>query len=242
MLGLSLALLTTACAGFDIDVSLSEEGSGVRSEETLDLDLSDVDSVEASGVWDVAIEVVDAAAGQDSTITIVLDDNFVDYTDIKVDGSALHIGFNRGNIDPDITPTATVTLSSLAKLEADGATSVAVRGNVSNLASIDVSGASSVEVVSLEVDALDIDIDGASDLFITGTATSGTIDMNGASSSNLSGLTWTTVDIDVNGSGDLLLTATGSVSGKAEGASDVVIEGGAAVSVSSSGASDVESN
>ncbi len=234
----AIALMASACGSINISVGIAEDGSGVRSEETLDLDLSDIDSVEVSDIWDVEITVDD----QDPSVAIVLDDNFADYTDVKVDGSVLRIGFTRGNLDPNITPTATVTVPTLVSLEAGGATSVVVEGDVTDLIDIQVEGASTVEVASLEVDTLDIELEGAADILITGAARRGNIDMNGSSSAHLSGLTWSTVDIDLNGASDLLLTATDSVSGKAEGSSDVTVGGGAAIDVSTSGASDVRSN
>ncbi len=237
-----LALAAAACGSFDIDVSISEDGSGVRSEQALDLDLSGVDSVEVSGIWDADVIIGEGAdGGQSASVDIVLDDNFTKYTDIKVDGSVLQIEFDRGNLSPEITPTATIHLPNVERIEVDGAASAAVRGDVTTLANISLSGASEINVSDLDVGSLTIDLDGASEVSASGTADTGTINMDGSSSAQLSGLTWMTVDIDLNGSSDLQLTATDRVSGEANGASDVKIAGGAAVDVSSSGASTISS-
>lgn len=235
----AVAVLTSACgSGFDVNVSFGEEGSGTRFEEVVDLDLSGVDEVEVEGIWSVDLEVTDE---DNAAVEIVLDDNFEEYLDIRVDGSVLRIAFERGNLDPTIKPVASVRLPKVEKVDVQGAASLAMRGDVTTLADIKVEGASDVSISDLDVSTLKLSVKGASNASISGQATKGTFDLEGASSASLYALTLETANVSVEGASDLQLTVTEQLTGKAEGASSVSVDGGAKIDASSSGASSIES-
>ena len=210
------ALFLSACDGINIRSLDAEDGSGVP--ETTSFDFDDFSEIEVGGVFDVTVTVADGPP----TVEVTVDDNFVDDLDVRVSGDRLRIGFDGGNYDPDVQPTAVVTVESLEEIE--------------------VSGASAMTVTDVDSERLSVEASGASEVVISGETTTLSVEASGASDADFSQLTTSTATVEASGASDVEIGAADRVDGDLSGASTLVAPAGAAGSIDTSGASNVKRN
>lgn len=219
LLPLLLALvLSLACTVSGISFPTGDSITGSGDVVELDQDFSDFDSLEIRSAFDV-----DVNQGDEFSVVVRIDDNLVDYLDLRQTGDEVKIGLEDRNYNYDaITLEAEVTLPVLSAIDLSGASRAVLDGLSSNS------------------DFL-ADISGASRLLGEISAGDCRFDVSGAGSADLSG-SGSSLDIDASGgsSVDLADFAVGDASVRASGASTVVVNVNGALDVNASSASRVE--
>lgn len=176
-------------------------------------------------------------------VAVTVDDNLVEYLDVRVDGDTLRIqlkpvlslGFR------NTTLRAEVTLPSLAGLDLSGATRTQLSGFTnSEQLDVEISGASQLRGNVTVSGATTIRASGASTLELTGSSASLNANASGASTVRLQDFPTGDARVDVSGASNITVNAKGRITGEASGASSVKYTGNpASVLVDTSGASSV---
>ncbi|MEM7274873.1 MAG: head GIN domain-containing protein [Actinomycetota bacterium] len=230
VIAIAAGLATTACtATFDFGT----DGSGVA--ETITFDLADFDQVEVGGVFDVDITVQDGP----QSVELTVDDNLVDRIEATVDDGRLRLDISDGSTNFDIGPTVTISVPSLAAIDAGGASDVTIEGLDSDRFELALDGASDL-VVDGRAGRLVAEVSGASKLTASGTTDTVTLDVDGAAGADLTQLTAEEVELAVSGAASVELGTVDTVIGEASGASSVAIDEADTVAVSTSGVASVE--
>lgn len=168
-----------------------------------------------------------------------------DHIKTVVEGGVLKItyenvgdGFKMGNRKLK----AYVSIKTLVKLSASGASDVVVSGRLTgDELSIDMNGASDFKG-SIEYKKLDIKLSGASDANITGTVQELIVDVNGASDLKAYELRTDNCVVDASGASDVKITVNKELKARASGASGIYYRGdGVIKDIKSSGASTISS-
>jgi hypothetical protein len=203
----------------------------------LDKELAGFDRVDVSHAFTVEIK-----QGESFAVTLTVDENVIDYLDVRKAGSTLVIGLQptltstRGNI----TMEASVTMPELRGLELSGATGGKVTGFESDAKlDINVSGASDLrgDIVAGDVD---VDASGASDVRLDGSGEDLYIDASGASTVDLESFSVTDARVNLSGASKVTVDASGTLDVDASGASNVYYVGEPTLrSIDTSGASSV---
>ena len=226
-----LALLAaTGC----IDGINRIDGSGVALTTSYQVD--GFDEIEIGGAFSAEVTVRDGEPG----VEITVDDNLEDRVEVEVRGDRLHIGFDAGNYDFDVVPTAVITVASLEALGVSGASRATVDGLQASAFDLEASGASQAEVDGSVTADLRLEGSGASTITFRGSAAELILDLSGASSGDLEGLVADSADVDLSGASDAVLGDIPTVAGDLSGASNLTVAEDADVSVDVSGASDVD--
>lgn len=210
-------------------------GSGRAS--TQEYDLSGFSRVNVSSAFRVSID-----QGEGYGVSVTIDDNLVDYLDVRVEGDTLHIGMKpRLSIGfGNFTQEANVTMPRIEGIELSGAT----QGDLSGFESdrpleIEVSGASRLRG-DITAGETRMQVSGASTVEIDGGASDIDVEASGASSVRLDDFATGDARVNISGASNVTVNATGRVTGTASGASTVNYVGEpASVRVDSSGASNV---
>lgn len=257
LLVLSLSILIlVAAAGCDLvkDVVVLE-GSG--NVETITEDFIGFYRVEASHTFDV-----DILQGDEYSVVIRVDENFVDYLDITKRGNTLDIDlkdeFSYKYLDGVFE--ASITMPELALVRLSGASDGKIDGfnsndrfeaNLSGASSLigdlgagditlDLSGASELSG-NYAVDNADLSTSGASKIQLTGSGNDVSVDASGNSTVNLEEFISGDTRVDVSGASEVILNADGTIDVSASGASRLYQTGnGNFGDVSSSGAAGIE--
>jgi len=210
-------------------------GSGRAS--TQEFDLSGFSKVNVSSAFRVAIE-----QGERYGVSVTIDDNLVEYLDVRVEGDTLRIGMKPrlaigfGNF----TQKAEITMPQIEGIELSGAT----QGDISGFESdrpleIEVSGASRLRG-SIAAGETRMHVSGASTVELDGSASDLEVDASGASSVRLDDFLTGDARVEASGASNITVSAKGRLTGSASGASTVSYIGEpASVRVDSSGASNV---
>ncbi len=175
--------------------------------------------------------------------SVTIDDNLVDYLDVRVDGNTLHIG-----LKPilslgfrNTTLKAQITMPDVEGLNLSGATRTNITG-FSNTKSVPVtvSGASQLRG-DITTGQMQLRASGASTVEITGSTGPLNVDASGASTVRLDNFKSTDTQVQSSGASNVTVNASGKISGEASGASSVSYVGNpASVQVNTSGASSVK--
>jgi hypothetical protein len=220
-------------------------------------DFSGFTRVEVGSGFDVTIDYADSPL-----VSVTVDGNLVEeHLKVELDGDTLRIGLASLWQYHDVTLKATVTLPSLAGLEASGASTLTASGFASGdpldlgasgastvtLSGVragnvtaDVSGASRVEG-ELEAQELGGDVSGASTVTLTGAASRLTLGASGGSRFDLPELTAQDAELELSGGSRGTVLVTGSLSVDASGGSRVEYAGSPQLgSIDTSGGSAVE--
>jgi hypothetical protein len=185
---------------------------------------------------------VDVNQGDNYAVAVTVDDNIVQYLDVRLDGDTLRIGL-KPTIRFGFRNTvlrAEVTMPELEGLDVSGATRTRVNGFSSDkMVEIEVSGASQLtgDVSSSE---MNIEASGASRVELNGET--GRLDAraSGASTLRLQDLSSTDTRVNASGASTIVVNPSGRLTGDASGASTVRYSGSpASVQVDTSGASSV---
>lgn len=211
------------------------DGSGTP--ETVDVSTEDgFNQLELSHGFEVDVVVTEGPP----SIEVTVDDNLVEYLDVEVRGDVLEVGFqDRSSYDFDVQPTATISMSSLERIDLSGAVTAEVAGVVASEAIVvDASGASDLSL-DARVDTLTIDASGASNVDVDGRAEDVQIDASGASNVDLVSLDANGATVDLSGASFLRLGTVETVEGDLSGASTLAAATTSDVDVRTTGASSV---
>lgn len=210
------------------------KGSG-RVETRL-MDFSDFDKIEIGHSFTYEIVKSDSYK-----VSISLDDNLYEYSQISLSGSTLKISMDWKYSYRSSTMKAVIELPELKKLHISGATKGTIdKINQSKPLEIDISGASSLDgnfvVGDLELEVsgnskvdldcrvkkLDVNISGASKGDLEGSGGDSKIVVSGASLLNLMAFDINNADINLSGSSNLKIDAKGVIEGSVSGASKLI--------------------
>lgn len=211
------SMLLTACS---IPGIAGLVGSGRSVTHTFDL--SDFTEVEIANAFNAVIVMDDGYS-----VEVTVDDNLVDFLRVEQTGDTLHIGLD-ADAPPIIRPTlqARVSMPSLARLDASGASRLEVTGfTSSDEVTMNVSGASTA-LGDTAAGALVVDASGASTVILQGSAATLDATASGASNVNLSDFPVTDATVNANGASVIHVNASGALSAEASGASTVRYAGG----------------
>lgn len=170
--------------------------------------------VDVGGIFQVEI-----TAGKDFSVEVDADDNLLQYIKTDVDNGVLHI-------------ETTQRISSHTPLR--------VRISAPEIERIEASGASKVALAGVKNSSLDIDTSGASKVKIEGETTEVRVEVSGASSIDAESLKARTASVDASGASSVTVFVTERLVSDASGASKISYAGNpASVEKNSSGASSV---
>lgn len=224
-----MTLVSVSCGLF------GEAGSGVPGTRTVDVG-AEIRRIEIGDGFEAEIRV-GTNVSREATVTI--DDNLLGFLRVSQDGDTLRVDLD-GRVR-DATLRATIGVTALGSLSADGASRVTVRGSLTGDVRLQVSGASTIQGVTLDADTLEADVGGASALEASGTAQRIEADVSGASELDLSELEADTARIDASGASSVDVWVRDELDATASGASTVVYRGEPSdIRIDSSGSSTVE--
>lgn len=167
-------------------------GSGVLVTEEYDFD--DFTRLEIGSTFEV--EVVRSATFR---VTVITDDNLVEFIRVSRSGSRLRIGLRSGVSYGSATTVARVEMPALAGLNLSGASGVTVTGfRSSDDIDFRASGASTLRLVDIAAGDADLTISGASK--VSGDLTAGDIDIDASGASRVE-LAGSAADIVIRASG-----------------------------------------
>ena len=209
-----LGALIAAGAGLGCDTIGRVRGSGTLATE--ERQVSGFDAVEVSGALDVRVTRAPAFS-----VKVTADDNIVPLILTEKRGSTLQVR-TRGGQRYDARaqePRIEITMPSITRLEASGASTISVSGADAPSLNIVASGASTVEAA--------------------GRAERLVLNVSGASRLRLADLAARTAEVHASGASSVELQVSDTLGGQISGASSVQYRGQPRVSVESSGASSV---
>lgn len=167
-------------------------------EKTYDLDK--IDSIEASGAFNIIIEL-----GKKQSVTVIEEKGRFDYIDLDVSGGTLELEFTknwRGSDGPDFTVKLVLT----------------------SLEEIDVSGANRILIKDAKLDDLEIDASGATQLVLSGTCNHLEADVSGASKFVADELKCESIDLDLSGASEASIRAN-KIDADTSGVSKLAVHG-----------------
>ena len=210
-------------------------GSGRTT--TKDYSFSDFTKVGVSSAFQANI-----TRGESYKVSVTVDDNLVDYLDVRVDGSTLRIGLkpSLGLGFRNTTLRADVTMPDLDGLDLSGATRTQLSGfSNTKLADVEISGASQLHG-DFTTGSMTLRASGASTVEITGATGNLDAEASGASTVRFDNFTSTDTRVKASGASNITVNTSGKITGDASGASSVRYVGSpASVQVDTSGASSV---
>jgi hypothetical protein len=185
---------------------------------------------------------VDINQGDDYAVAVTVDDNIVEYLDVRVDGDTLLIGL-RPSLRlgfRNMVLRAEITMPDLAGLDLSGATRTRVNGfSNDRMVDIEVSGASQL-TGDLTSGEMNVEASGASRVELNGETGALDARASGASTLRLQDLASTDTRVDASGASTIVVNPSGRLTGDASGASTVRYAGSpSTVQVDTSGASSV---
>jgi hypothetical protein len=194
-------------------------------------------SVEINGAFEVYLRM-----GDESSITVIADEDIIDNIITTVDNDELEVEYDDDWWDfsnKNETVKLYITLSTARYLEFNGACKVngknALRGKTIN---IECNGASKL---NLEFDclAIDMELSGASKATLSGTCRKVNIDASGASAIYAADLQTETMNMEVSGASKAEVNVSESLNVEASGASKVRYKGSPSITKDVSGASSI---
>jgi hypothetical protein len=210
-------------------------GSGRTT--TQKYDLSGFNKVNAGSAFKVAID-----RGESYGVSVTIDDNLVEYLDVRVEGDTLHVGLKPGASlgFRNTTQRAEITMPGIEGIELSGATQGVVAGfDSEKRLEIEVSGASRLRG-DMTAGDMWMQVSGASTVELDGGGADLDVEASGASSVRLDNFEVQDARVNASGASNITVNASGRVTGSASGASTVKYVGDPeSVRVDSSGASNV---
>lgn len=210
-------------------------GSGRAT--TTDYDFSDFTKVNISSAFESEI-----TQGESYATSVTVDDNIVEYLDVRVDGDTLHIGLKpRISLGfRNTTLSAQITMPDLEGLDLSGATRTQLRGfSNTRPAEVELSGASQLRG-DITTGEMRLNASGASTVELEGSTGRLDVEASGASTVRLEDFTAEDANVRVSGASNVTVNTSGRLTGEASGASTVSYTGSpSSVQVDTSGASNV---
>lgn len=171
-------------------------GSGTEMVDTREVEA--FDAIEVGGAFDLLVHVEPGATPR---VVVSGDDNIVPKIETKVQSGELDIESPNGMVRPKLPMKIEIWVSSLAKLEASGASDITVEG--------------------LHGDAFELDLSGASETTLSGSVNRFEVDSSGASDLHARELRAKIVDIDLSGAGSADVWASDRLDADVSGAGNV---------------------
>jgi len=221
--------LLAAC---DLDEAVVRGSGDIVS---LEQDLSDFDSVDASLSFEV-----DIRQGENYSVVIRIDDNLQDDLVVRVRDNTLEIGFDRNVVTTNTTMEADITMPQLRAISLSGAADGRISGfNSENSFSADLSGSSSLSGAIASGD-VNLDLSGSSEVSLDGSGNDLEIDASGASDVDLLNFPVDDASLNLSGSSQVGVHVNGTLDVSASGSSDVTYSGNPSLgNISTSGSSSV---
>ncbi len=231
---LAAGVCAATLAGCGVARMGSIQGSGVSM--TDERDVAGFTRLNTDGFGDVIVRL-----GEGEFVTIEGDDNIVPDVETIVRGDALHIGFKRGNYDPELPLLITVGATELSGFDVSGAVDLEAPTLRGPSLDITVSGAASAVIYEVDVTELDVGVSGAADCVISG----GRVDVlsvsaSGAGTLDAGNVTVRAADVSASGAGDVRIFVSEELDATASGAGTVLYRGEPSVRKRTSGAGSVE--
>jgi hypothetical protein len=228
-----LLIVQLACGISAPDV---QEGSG--NIVTIEENFTDFTALDINHAFDVTV-----MQGDEYSVTIRVDDNFVDDLDIKVQGDALKIGFKStfNTRMKDATFEADITMPELSAIDVSSASRVKITGFSSSAPFLaNVSSAGSLRGA---IDAGDttLDVSSASSVELDGSGADLVVNASGASTVDLSDFPVGGATVDASSASRVTVNVSGTLDVDASSASNVMYLGNPTLgAIDLSGASSVE--
>ncbi len=199
--------------------------------------------------------------GDSYEVAIRVDDNLVDYLDVRQTGQTVHIGFEPGTMISHGTMEVDITMPELVSLDLSGAGDGTISGfDSDNAVTLNLSGASTLEGdiqsgdmrleasgasrADLTGSAGDVRVNasGASKVYLDGSARDLTAEASGASTVDLSKLTVRDARLNASGASEISVDASGRLDADASGGSHIYYTGNPTMgNIETSGASAIKS-
>lgn len=237
LIGIICLTFLAGCGTQKQRVRLNGSGNVVKITESF----QGFNRVQASHVFHVHI-----SQGDDYNVVLEVDENFVDYLDVRMLGDTLDIDLrDEYNYDyRDGMLGASITMPEIHGLNLSGATETEIAGfdsperfsaelsGASTLAgdlaagdvSLDVSGDSSV-TGNYTIGRVNLELSGSSRITLEGSGEDLTVDASGDSSLDLADFTVDDANISLSGSSDIVVNASGKIDVDASGSSSVTYLG-----------------
>jgi len=231
---LLFAAATLACT---VSVPTLSSASGSGNVITLTKDFTGFDQVEIGSAFEATVQ-----QGETFAVVIRIDDNLEADLELNQVGQTLEIGLDPDRIFGigDATLEAEISMPTLSRVEASGATHITLVGFDSAQAlQVVASGASSVDG---EVQAGDTSMEasGASSISVAGGAANLVLEVSGASSVDLELFPVTDLQAELSGASNAVVNVSGTLDVEASGASELSYLGNPTLgNVNASGASTV---
>lgn len=226
-----VALILIGCS----QIAITGSGNLVTQEEAI----SGFDKVDVSQSFNV-----DITQGENFSVLIRVDDNLIEYLDIRKQGSTLRIGLkpSRNYIINNATLAAEVTMPELVGLDASGSSDVDVSGfDSTESLTVDLSGASTLRG-DIQAGDASFDISGSSSVELTGSAEGIQVSASGSSEADLSEFPASNARVDASGASTVTVNLSGRLDADASGSSDIYYLGNPTLgNIDTSGSSSVQS-
>lgn len=219
-----LVILVILVAGLVTAVSLSGCSTGVVSGSgnlvTEEMDFHDFTGVEVSSSFEVAIVQSDSYS-----VSITVDDNLFDFTQVSKTGKTLKIGLKSGYSYRPGTLKAVINMPNLSGLDLSGASRVTISGfSSSQDFKLNLSGASDV-TGGITADNANFSLSGASTVDLAGSANDMHITASGGSQLYLDKFPVRNADVNLSGGSETTVKLDGTLKGDLSGGSQLYYVG-----------------
>jgi hypothetical protein len=180
-------------------------------------DFSDFSAIDISSGFEAEI-----SQSNSYSISIIADDNVLDYIQISKSGSTLNVGVQRGISYQSVTLKIEIEMPELSSLEFSGATS----GTITDFSSpesfvVELSGASNLEMQNIHVEDVDVELSGASNLIAEGSGNNLIAMVSGASNLDFTNFPVVNSDLNVSGASKATVDLDGTLDAVVSGASTI---------------------
>lgn len=238
MRSLIILVSTAALAACGMTADAQEGGSGETGRRNFNVGA--FDSVGLAGSHDVIV-----AVGGAPSVRAEGDPQVLEKLDIRVEGSTLRIGTERGfSWSPGFMRnrrpvTVYVTVPSLAAAAVAGSGDIKIDKVEGDRFKGAVAGSGDLQIASMRVGEAEFSVAGSGDVRAAGSAGRLTAKVAGSGDLHLTGLTSQQAEVSIAGSGDVRASATRTANVSLMGSGNVTIAGGAQCSVKKRGSGDV---
>ena len=209
-------------------------GSGTIITETREV--SDFDRVSVSGPGNLKL-----IQGEEESLTIVADDNFMSLIRSDVSGGHLRVGPRNVSLRPTQAIQYTLKLKTLTDLGVSGSLHAAANEIATESLQAGVSGSGKIQIENLEADELSIGISGSGDADLAGTVRRQRIRISGSGGYDGAGLKSGDADVTISGSGSVTLNVSEELNASVSGSGSVRYYGNPKITQRVSGSGKIRS-
>ena len=216
------------------------QGESIRGSKKMvvksydDVDFSEID---ASNVFSVTL-----TQGDTYNIELSCNENILEYVSIVKEGNELVLKLKSFNSFEDISVKVNITVPTIEKIRASGASKVKMKSFILDQLELDLSGASTFKGAVRITNLLEIEASGASTVKIKGKAKNANFEISGAS--NLKAKDFIVQEelvIDASGASSCSVTSRGTLEMESSGASSINYYGvGKVLQMDESGAGSIK--